>query len=169
MKTVTCGFSKLVQAIDRLCRAAVACFVGLMLAIVFAQVVFRYALIRPIFWADELSRYLFVWIALLGAGVAMGQRLHYGFDYLTDKCPPGVQRAIAGLMALLAAGFLVLCLVLGIVGVQVVGVQRSPSLQISMGWVYSALPVGSSLVLLHLIDQALRGPEQPERQASSLE
>jgi len=122
-------FRGLVQAIDRLAQAAVACLVGLIVAVVFAQVIFRYGLVRPIYWADELARYLFVWIAFVGAGVAMGQQLHYGFDYLTGKCPPRVRRAIALFMALLVAVFLALCLVLGIVSLQIVAAQKSPSLQ----------------------------------------
>ena len=160
MKTVTCGFSKLVQAIDRLCQAAVACLVGIMVVVVFVQVIFRYAVVRPIFWADEFSRYLFVWISFVGAGVAMGSRLHYGFDYVTEKCPPPVRRAIGFLMTLLAVGFFLLCLIAGLEGVRVVSAQRTPSLQISMGWVYAALPVGSVLMLLHLVEQALVRPEQ---------
>lgn len=159
MKGISEGFRGLVQAIDRLAQAAVACLLGLMVAVVFAQVIFRYVLIRPIFWADELSRYLFVWISFVGAGLAMGGRLHYGFDYLVGKFPPGMQRAVGVLMTLLAGAFLVLCLVLGIAVVRIVAAQRSPSLQVSMGWVYSALPVGSALLILHLIDQAVTHPE----------
>jgi TRAP-type C4-dicarboxylate transport system permease small subunit len=156
-------FGGLVQATDRLAQAAVACLIGFMVAIVFAQVIFRYVLVQPIYWGDELARYLFVWISFLGAGVAMGQQLHYGFDYVTDKSPPRVRRAIALVMAMLAAAFLLLCFVLGIVGLQVVAAQRSPSLQISMGWVYAALPAGGVLLLLHLIEQTVN-PRHREAQ-----
>jgi len=66
-------------------------------------------------------------------------------------------------MMLLGGGFLVLCLVLGVAVVQIVAAQRSPSLQVSMGWVYAALPVGSALLLLHLIDQAMTHPAGEQR------
>jgi TRAP-type transport system small permease protein len=160
MSTAISGFSRLVRAIDRACQSVVACLVVIMVAVVFAQVVFRYAVVRPIYWGDELSRYLFVWISFVGAAVAMGGRIHYGFDYLTEKCPPAVRRAISLLMTLLAVGFFMTCLVYGWESIRVVSVQRSPSLQIPMGWVYAALPVGSALMLLHLIEQALVQPKQ---------
>jgi TRAP-type C4-dicarboxylate transport system permease small subunit len=150
---------RLVRAIDRMARIAVGCLIGVMVVAVFAQVVFRYAVVRPIFWADELSRYLFVWIAFLGAGVAMGQRAHYGFDYFTGKCRPAVRRAIGLVVTLVGGGFLAVCLVLGITGTGINLTQRSPSLQISMAWVYAALPTGAALLLLHLLDQALNPSE----------
>jgi len=154
------GLRKLVRVIDGLAQAAVACLVGLMVTVVFAQVIFRYGLVRPIFWADELARYLFVWIAFIGAAVAMGGRLHYGFDYVTEMCPFPMRRAISLLMSLLAMGFFVLCLIAGLEGVRIVSAQKAPSLQISMGWVYAALPVGSALMLVYLVEQALLEPEQ---------
>lgn len=160
MKCIAEGFRDLVQAIDRLAQVAVACLVGFMVVLVFAQVIFRYVVVRPIFWGDELSRYLFVWISFVGAGVAMGGRLHYGFDYLVGKFPPGMRRAVGISMTLLAGAFLVLCVILGIGVVQIVAAQRSPSLQVSMAWVYAALPVGSALLILHLIDQAVTPPEE---------
>jgi len=160
MSRVISGFSTLVRGIDRVCQTVVACLVVVMVAVVCAQVVFRYAIVRPIYWGDELSRYLFVWISFVGAAVAMGSRLHYGFDYLTEKCPPPVRRSISLLMTLLAVGFFMTCLVYGCESIRVVSVQRSPSLQLPMGWVYAALPVGSALMLLHLIEQALVQPKQ---------
>jgi TRAP-type C4-dicarboxylate transport system permease small subunit len=160
MKTMIGGFSRLVEAIDRLSQAVVACLVGIMVTVVFAQVIFRYALVRPIFWADELSRYLFVWIAFVGAVVAMGSHLHYGFDYVMERCPFSVRRAVGVLMSLLTVGFFLLCLIAGFEAVWIVSGQKSPSLQISMGWVYAALPVGSMLMLLHLVEQAFVQPEQ---------
>jgi len=160
MKNATCRMSSLVRAIDRLSQAVVACLVGMMVTLVFAQVIFRYALVSPIFWADELSRYLFVWIAFVGASVAMGGRIHYGFDYVMEKCPFSIRRAVGLLMTLLAVGFFLLCLIAGFEAVWVVSVQKSPSLQISMGWVYAALPVGSVLMLLHLVEQAFVQPGQ---------
>lgn len=63
-------------------------------------------------------------------------------------------------MSLLAMGFFVLCLIAGLEGVRIVSAQKAPSLQISMGWVYAALPVGSALMLVYLVEQALLEPEQ---------
>ena len=165
MPRVVYALRWIVQVADRTAQAAVACLVGAMVVLVFAQVVFRYGVVRPIFWADELSRYLFVWITFLGAGVAMGRRAHYGFDYLTGKCRPVLRQAIAIAMATFGGGFLAVCLVLGLTGVEIVTTQRSPSLGISMAWVYAALPSGAILLLLHLLDQTLTPPDSGPVQA----
>ncbi len=157
MSTIAASFRRVVQAADRLAQAAVACLVVALVGISFAQIIFRYALVRPLFWADELSRYLFVWIAFVGAGVAMGANLHYGFDYLTEKCRPRAKEAIRFVVNFGAATFVAVCLVAGIYVTFLIAVQKSPSLQISMSWVYAALPMGSLLILLHIFDQAIFG------------
>jgi TRAP-type C4-dicarboxylate transport system permease small subunit len=148
-------FTRFVQLVDRACQAVVAALVCAIVAVVFAQVIFRYAVVRPLFWGDELARYLFIWISFLGAAVAMGSRLHYGFDYLMEKSPAALRGVVGILTSLLAVGFFLVCLVYGVQSIAVVSAQRSPALQISMAWVYAALPTGSVLMLLHLVDQML--------------
>jgi TRAP-type C4-dicarboxylate transport system permease small subunit len=157
MSTTAASFRRGVQAADRVAQAAVACLVASLVGISFAQIIFRYALVRPLFWADELSRYLYVWIAFVGAGVAMGANLHYGFDYLTEKCPRRAKAAIRWVVNATAAAFVAVCVVAGIYVTYLVAVQKSPSLQISMSWVYAALPIGSLLLLLHIVDQSIFG------------
>src|SRR5260370_1372238 len=41
--------------------------------ILFAGVVARYGLHRPLIWSDELASILFLWLAMLGAAVAFRQ------------------------------------------------------------------------------------------------
>jgi TRAP-type C4-dicarboxylate transport system permease small subunit len=149
-------FDKWLTWIDHLARWALGILVSLMVADVFAQVIWRYALNDPIFWADEAARYMFIWISFLGAAVAFGEKLHYGFDYLTQKLPPGFQRTAEILVGTLVGLFLALCLFKGFEAVIIVMEQRSPSLRIRMGWVYLALPAGAAIMLLHLIAQLLR-------------
>ena len=57
----------------------------------FVQVICRYFLEFPLYWSEELIRYLFVWTTFLGAGVATAQGLHIEIDILSTimaKKPP---------------------------------------------------------------------------------
>jgi TRAP-type C4-dicarboxylate transport system permease small subunit len=152
-------FVKWLTWIDHLARWALGILVSLMVADVFAQVLWRYAFNDPIFWADEAARYMFVWISFLGAAVAFGEKLHYGFDYLTQKFPPGFQRTVEILVGALVGLFLALCIFKGFEASIIVMEQNSPALRIRMGWVYLALPAGSAIMLLHLIAQLIRRDE----------
>src|SRR5258706_3166864 len=46
------------------------------IVILFAGVVARYGLHRPLIWSDELASILFLWLAMLGAAVAFRRSEH---------------------------------------------------------------------------------------------
>jgi len=45
-------------------------------AVVFLQVVFRYLLRQPLFWSEELPRYLLIWMTFLAAALAQKHDAH---------------------------------------------------------------------------------------------
>jgi TRAP-type C4-dicarboxylate transport system permease small subunit len=78
------------RSIDGMCRLfgvlMVACL-GLMVLMVFGNVVLRYGFNSGITVSEELSRWLFVWMTFLGAIVAMRKHLHLGTDALVSRLP----------------------------------------------------------------------------------
>lgn len=92
-------------AIERVCRAleiAIGGLLALMVAMVFGNVVLRYAFNSGIVVSEELSRWLFLWVTFLGAVVALKDRAHLGSDALVSRLPP------AGRKVCLAAGHLLM-------------------------------------------------------------
>jgi TRAP-type C4-dicarboxylate transport system permease small subunit len=57
----------------------------------FANVVARYFLNSSIQWAEEFSRYAFIWIVFLGAVVCTKHKRHIGIDSLVKLLPAPVQ------------------------------------------------------------------------------
>lgn len=53
----------------------------IMLAIMFTQVLFRYALKMPLAWSEELARFLFVACTFLGAAIATAERGHIEINF----------------------------------------------------------------------------------------
>lgn len=78
------------KLIDHTCRllslAMVACL-GLMVVLVFGNVLLRYGFNSGIAVSEELSRWLFVWMTFMGALVAMRERAHLGTDALISRLP----------------------------------------------------------------------------------
>lgn len=78
------------KLIDQLCRLfvflMVACL-GLMVVMVFGNVVLRYGFNSGITVSEELSRWLFVWMTFLGAVVAMRNHAHLGTDTVVGRLP----------------------------------------------------------------------------------
>jgi TRAP-type C4-dicarboxylate transport system permease small subunit len=63
----------------------------LMFLATFANVVARYFFNSPIQWAEEFSRYAFIWVVFLGAVVCTKQKRHISIDSLVKVLPSAVQ------------------------------------------------------------------------------
>ena len=81
----------MVRVIDAVCRAisaVMAVALMIMVALVFGNVVLRYAFNSSITQSEEISRWLFVWITFMGAVVALREHAHLGTDALVSRLPP---------------------------------------------------------------------------------
>jgi len=142
-----------------LARGEAAVLIGLLSAmtvIVFLQVVFRYALTQPLYWSEEVARYLFVWISIVGAALGLQKRGHFGLDLFFKMLPNMGRRVLEFIIYLLIGVVVLVILVQGISLVEKTRLQESPAMGISMGWAYACLPVGAALMAIHLLVMILR-------------
>jgi TRAP-type C4-dicarboxylate transport system permease small subunit len=147
------GFDRLVGRIE---AVALAAMVAAITAVTFLQVFTRYVTADPFIWTEEVARYLFVWITMVGAAAAVRTHGHFGLDILRHYLPP--LRPVLGFMTMvIVLAFLALLLYTGIAETQQATLQISPALQVRMHWAYLALPVGAGLALWHLIAHWVRG------------
>jgi TRAP-type C4-dicarboxylate transport system permease small subunit len=123
-----------------------------MTAVVFIQVIFRYFLNAPIFWTEELVRYLMIWIVYLGASIGLNRGSHIGFTYVTEKVGP--QKANWFYM-ISSLGILAFCVYFTYYGFLITlnnTNQFTAALQLPMSIVYSVLPVSGTLCILQLLN-----------------
>jgi TRAP-type C4-dicarboxylate transport system permease small subunit len=125
--------------------------VAVMAVVVFLQVIFRYLLALPLYWTEELARYLFIWIAIVGATLSVQRRGHFGMDFFLRMLPDQGRRFTTFIIQVLMGGVALVLLVQGILLVEKTAAQRSPAMEISMGWFYSCIPVGAALMAIHLL------------------
>jgi TRAP-type C4-dicarboxylate transport system permease small subunit len=155
-----------VELLDRATQVLAALVAAAMTAIIFASVVWRYALQAPITWAHEASLLLFVWLTFLGAALAMRRREHSGFEDLLARLPRRLRTGVVLVNGVLTGAFLLLLVVLGTQIVPLLAGQQMVSLPLGEVWLYAALPVGSLLILIQLVGHAL-GVQPPEEQAGA--
>jgi TRAP-type C4-dicarboxylate transport system permease small subunit len=118
---------------------------------VFLQVVLRYTLRTGLPGLDEVPRYLFVWLVMIGAAAAMHRGEHTALDYFVNRLPPRLGAAVrAAAMAAGVALFLSL-MKTGLVLVPNAQLQLSPGLGLPLGVVYAAVPVGAALIVLPML------------------
>ena len=123
---------------------------GLMTLAVFVQVVLRY-LGRTIDGLDEVPRYLFVWLVMIGAAAAMHRGEHTTLDYFVNRLPPRLGAAVRA--AATAAGVVLFLSLIktGLALVPNAQLQSSPGLGLPLGVVYAAVPVGAVLIILPML------------------
>ena len=78
--------------IDRIEETTIALILGVMTVMTFANVVARYGFNSNIFYALELTVFLFAWLVLLGASYAVKKTLHLGVDAVVNLAAPRTRR-----------------------------------------------------------------------------
>lgn len=115
---------------------------------VFLQVVLRFAGRSGIDGLDEVPRYLFVWLVMIGAAAAMHRNEHTMLEYFRDRLGPR-SRALAGVITHGAGIVLFGALIKSsLVLVPNAQLQTSAGLNLPLGYVFAAVPVGSALIVL---------------------
>ncbi len=123
---------------------------AVMAALVIGNVITRYVFGHSFSWVEEVTRYMMIWAAFLGAGPALRVGGHIAVDTLPGLLPPRGARMLRVLVMAIVAATLVLLLVLGIEYARFGWEQESPVLSLSLGKVYLAIPAGAALMLAHL-------------------
>jgi TRAP-type C4-dicarboxylate transport system permease small subunit len=131
--------------------AVLILFLSVMTLVVFLQVVYRYVLVRPLYWSEELARYMFVWLSMFGAALGLQKQGHFGLDFFYKMLSDRWRRRAGLLIHLLMGALILVILVQGIFLVQKTALQESPAMGIPMSWAYACVPVGAGLMAIHLL------------------
>lgn len=119
--------------------------------IAFIQVIFRYVFNASLSWAEESVRYMFIWMFFLGMAEATRTGLHVTLDVIFNNMTVKTKRIA---MSLIDAAIIVLLGFMSYYGFKLAFVnmsQMSPAMQIPMGYIYLAIPVGSVFMIIFYI------------------
>ena len=128
---------------------------GLILAImagaVFVQVVLRFLGRAGIDGLEEVPRYLFVWLVMIGSAAAMWRNEHTILDYFLNLLGPRT-RALVIIFTNAASILLFAYLIkLSVTLVPNAQLQTSAGLGLPLGYVFIAIPVGAALIILPML------------------
>ncbi len=126
----------------------------------FWQVIARFVLSSPLDWSEVLTRALLIWAVLLGVVLAFRQGAMLGVEILRSLLRGAQRRVLEWLVALVCSGFLGFLSWIGGQMTWRVRFQTVPSLDISISWVYLAIPLGAALAAIAVLIQVAVGAEQ---------
>lgn len=134
----------LCRAVELLCNAMLL----LMTAVIAMLILSRNLLGFSFSWSEELTRFLLVWLSMLGAAVLLRRDDHIRMDLLTDYLGPKLRVGLSLALRLLVLGFLCILLYESWLVANARAVTHAPALGLSMRIPYLALPVGAALMIL---------------------
>lgn len=145
------------RILDRLEETLIASFMAAATLVTFTAVAMRYLGGTGISWAQELTIYLFIWMAKFGAAYGVRTGIHIGVDFVVNAAPPSIRRTLIILSMLLGVVFTGAIAFFGarwVVFIYGTG-QVSPDLEWPMWIIYLAIPFGSGLMCYRFIQALL--------------
>jgi tripartite ATP-independent transporter DctM subunit len=143
--------ARLESALGMLVEIPAAVLVVAEIVTLFAGVVARYGLQRPLIWSDELASILFLWLAMLGAVVAFRRSEHMRMTAVVASARPAMRAFLDVVATCAALAFLLLIIVPSYQYAYEESFITTPALQISNTWRAAALPVGVGLMVLFAV------------------
>ena len=132
--------------------------VAMMLAL-FWQVFTRFVIKVPSTWTEEIARYTFIYMVMIGAALGVKHSAHFGVTMLSDKLHGRArdiyQRFVINGIILVCAGFL---FYYGFEFTRLYGLNRvSPTFLVPMAWVFVIVPVSAILMALFAVQNIVYG------------
>ncbi|GFD82426.1 C4-dicarboxylate ABC transporter permease [Alteromonas sp. KUL156] len=142
----------ILRLIDKaLAGTLIMAMVSILLTVIW-QVFSRYVLKDPASVTEELSRFILIWIGILGAAYAYRQHAHLGFNLIVERQSRNTKRVLLTCVEIIVIVFCVLVMLYG--GSELVLLtleleQISAALGIKMGVIYSVLPLSGALIIAY--------------------
>lgn len=121
-------------------------------------------------WTEEISRFLFAWLAFIGVALAVQRNAHIAIRVFADRAGRRMRTVLSLMTRLLIVG---LALIMLIYGLRLCLSTRMVStvLRVPMWVPYASIPVAGALILVHGVNGILRdithGPPQPQTESTS--
>ena len=122
----------------------------------FGNVVARYFFNNPLEWAEEFSRYAFIWVVFLGAAYCTKTKRHIVIDGLVLALPSTVRAYLALLAELIVLGMAGILTYYGWI-LTVFTTQPTSTLHVPMSVVYVVVPASAALIGCRSFATLVRG------------
>lgn len=116
------------------------------------QVIARYILNDPSTLSEEIIRYTLIWFTLLAAAYVFGMDKHIAILFIRERFSPKIQLFLMYLTQITVLLTVIIVFIYGGIRITMLTIpQIAPATGISMGFVYSALPVSGVIILFYTI------------------
>lgn len=140
------------KVVDRFVEWFCIFLLAAMTCLVTYQVVVRYFFDAPCTFSEALSKYMFIWLVMICGAYVFGLREHMDIGYLRDKLPLKPRIILNMLNEVIIAVFAICVMIIGgYSGATRQMIQLDAALEIPIGLIYMAIPIGGVLILFYFI------------------
>jgi len=138
------------KALDKSLEILVMVVVAVLVLDVLWQVFTRFVIKIPSIWTEEIARYSFIYMAMLGAAVGVRRAKHFGMTLFTDKLRGPLRRFY---LKYVVNGVILGCSVFILVygwdfAVQYGLTRVSPTFLVPMVWAFLCMPLAAALMIV---------------------
>ena len=137
------------NSVNKLVGIFCICIFIVMLTSTVLQVFTRYVLNSSLSWTEELARFTFIWITMLGASIALKNKSHAAITMIIDHLPIKIRKVIFIITDLLILFFAYLMVFQGIKMGIATSHQYSPAIHIKMTYIYLSVPFAGLIIFLY--------------------
>lgn len=144
------------KILDKILGISLVILMAIIVLTVLWQIFSRFILNSPSSYTEEIARYLLIWIGILGAAYASGQKEHLSINIIQEKLSPKNRKVLLICINILIIAFCLLALVIGggnLVYTNYVLGQNSAALHLPLAFVYMVLPISGILVIIYKINE----------------
>ena len=128
--------------VQSVARTLIALCMILMMVVIFLQTTMRYVVFYSLPWSEELSRYLYVALTLIGLNLAMTQKQLVRIDIIDNYVSPAMLLLLNKVRSVLTVIITVVFFYSSFGMIDVSQFQHSPAMGISMQIMYVILGTG---------------------------
>lgn len=140
------------EKLDKIVAHLLVVILGIMVLNVTWQVLSRYVFQSPSSFTDELSRYMLIWLGMLGAAYVAGKNDHLAIDILPQKLTGKPKMRLMVFIHLIIIAFVLPVMIMGggnLVYITFVLQQKSATLQVPLAYIYSIIPLSGILIVYY--------------------
>lgn len=147
---------KVGAVIDKLVNIICTLLIAVMTCIVLLQVSTRFLPVKNPNWTEELSRYIMIYIAYIGASISIREWSNVGVDFIIERLPKVAKYALNIIIRLAILAFWCIALYLSIQIFPKTGMrQLSASMRFPIFYAQCSIIVGSALCIIQGIIQVI--------------
>jgi len=148
MKTI----SNIIESIEKVISMILIVTITVVL---FCNVIYRYFLNDPIYWANEASIFMMAWLTFLGGSLGLKYKSQASITFLVERLAGKSKRVMSIITHIIILIFIAYLLYISYDWIFSLSSTKSSSMRIPMWIPYLSVPVGLTFAFIHLLDQLI--------------